>query len=81
MRFIDYPDHLPRPPLPPSPETLAIYERLKEVAKRLNIKIEAPKRSAHSGEVIDCCISLHHERTEGPVVLTVLKNRPAKETP
>ena len=37
MTFIDYPDHLPQGPL--SPEAAAIFERLKETARRLDIKI------------------------------------------
>lgn len=78
MRFIDYPDHLPRGPL--TPEAAAIYERLKEMALRLDIKIEVPKRT-HSGEAIDFPITLHRAPVDGPLVLTVLKHRPPKETP
>jgi hypothetical protein len=78
MRFADYPDHSPSQP--PSPEMLAILERFKALAATLDIKIEAPKRG-HSGEVIDCPITLRRPQPDGPLVCIVAKNRPSKETP
>lgn len=73
MTFIDYPDHLPRGPL--SPEAAAVYERLKEMAQRLDIKIGLYKPAPLP---LDLDLVLHRpSRGQGPLVLTVDKSRPA----
>ena len=80
MRFIDYPDHLPRGPL--SPEAAAIYERLKETARRLDIKIVLYKPAPLPLDLdlaLESGVLLSRSGT-GPLTRTVAKNRPPKET-
>lgn len=78
MRFIDYPDHLPQGPL--SPEAAAIFERLKETARRLDIKIVLHKPAPLPLDLdlaLESGVLLSRSGT-GPLTWIITKNRPAR---
>ena len=77
MSFIDYPDHLPRGPL--SPEAAAIFERFKEIAARLDIKIVLYKPAPPSPLDLDIVLPSLSAASTGPIAWTVLKPRAPKE--